>query len=108
VTNKWTTGPYRVAENVYNIEGVPWTDAIGIEAPNDEDGSSEVPSVIAWTTRGCPPENAALLAASWKLYKALHDLLREIRHEDIEYRLYTPVIRRADEALAEAERSVTI
>ena len=75
MTEKWTPGPWRVARNKHNRAVAPWTGAIGIEAPEDEGGMLAIPSIVAWTTRGCPSANARLISAAPELYEALDRLL---------------------------------
>ena len=62
---KYTPGPWRIGENQDNLSVQPWTDAIPIEAPEDEGGLLATPTIVAWTTRGGPARrNADLLAAA--------------------------------------------
>ena len=78
IAPKWTPGPWRTAENENNLAVAPWTDAVGIEAPEDEGGMLAVPSIVAWTTRvGSPEANARLIAAAPELLAACEEAVAE-------------------------------
>lgn len=79
-----TPGPWRVGNARYTERVRPWSDAIGIEAPNDpEGGPDDAPSVVAWLTRGGDNvANARLISAAPDMLYVCQEIVRE--HENLE------------------------
>jgi len=69
---KATPGPWRVAENEWNLKARPWRQTGGIEADLD----LEVPAILGWFTRPSDQYNAALIVAA---VNALPGLIRDYR-----------------------------
>jgi hypothetical protein len=66
-------GPFRVAENFWNLKNLPWRGAVGIEADLD----LAVPSLVAWLTRGY--DNDALAKLFAHAPTDIATLLEEVR-----------------------------
>lgn len=66
-----TPGPWRIAENEWNLKNPPWTGAIAIEAIGGDNADLAVPPILLYTTRGGEEKaNARLICIAPDLLSA--------------------------------------
>lgn len=46
---------WRITRNEWNLKGIPWRGAIGIE---EDDDVAAVPAMVCWFLRGTDPDDA--------------------------------------------------